>query len=221
MGAKYSGSQDGEISPQMTKFTGARATLSVLLMALGLLLAGCDQAGAPGRTAQAVSTQAVNAQTNGDLATAAPVTKVPTDVMRAEATATVLVGQVSIDLTSVDPCKLLTREDVKSAMGDVPYRPKPLGQDAYHTACSYVEPTLEVNSPRLFVSLDPADTWDMHSPDVQTVSGIGDGAYTLEFDGWRSVWVLLKDKVIVEMDIYPPDTEMAKQLISKVIERLP
>jgi hypothetical protein len=221
MGTKYSGSQDGEISPQMMKLTGARATLPVLLMALGLLVAACDQGGDPGRTAQAVSTQAVNAQTNGDPATAAPATGVPTDVMSAEATATILVGQGGIDLTSVDPCKLLTQEDVKSAMGDVPYRPKPLGQDAYHTACSYVEPTLEVDSPRLFVSLDPTDLWDLHPSEAEAVSGIGDAAYSVDYSGWRTLSVLLRNKVVVSMDIYPPDLESAKQLISKAIERLP
>ncbi len=106
-------------------------------------------------------------------------------------------------------------------MGDVPFEPDPMSQTEYHTACSYVEPTLEVNSPRLFLSLDATDTWDMHLPDVENVTGIGDGAYTREFDGWRSLWVLLKNRAIVQIDIYPPDLEKAKQLISKVVERLP
>jgi hypothetical protein len=141
--------------------------------------------------------------------------------MSAEATATILVGQSGLDLTSVDPCKLLTQDDVKSAMGDVPYQPKPLGQDAYHTACSYVEPTLEVNSPRLFVSLDPAEMWDLHPSDAQAVSGIGDAAYTVNYSGWRTLSVLLRDRVTVSMDIYPPDLEKAKQLASKAIQGLP
>jgi hypothetical protein len=143
------------------------------------------------------------------------------------ATATIVVGgeddppQEGLDLLSVDPCKLLTQDEVQGVMGDVPYEPKPLTQEAYHTACSYVEPTLEVNSPRLFLSLDPTEMWDWQLPDVQPVSGIGDGAYTRDFDGWRSMWVLVKKKAVVEMDIYPPDTEKAKQLISMAIGRLP
>jgi hypothetical protein len=203
----------------MMKLIGARSTLAVLLTALGLLLASCDQGGGP--AAQPIPTGAVNAQTNSGSATAAPVTGVPTDVVSAEASATIPVGQKGIDLANVDPCKLLTQDDVKSAMGDVPYEPKPLGQDAYHTACSYVEPTLQVDSPRLFISLDPTDLWDLHPSSARAVSGIGDAAYTVDYSGWRTLSVLLRNKVIVAIDIYPPDLEKAKQLTSKAIERLP
>ena len=213
----------------MMKLIGFRSTLPALLIALGLLLTACDQGSATVPTAQAVPTQAEGTQTSGDQATAAPISDVPTDIISAEATATILVGQegsagvsqAGMDLTKVDPCKLLAQDDVESVMGEVPYAPKLMSQDAYHTACSYVEPTLEVDSPRLFLSLDPAETWDLRIADVQPVSGIGDGAYTHEFDGWQSLWVLLKNKVVVEMDIYPPGTEKSKQIISKAIERLP
>ena len=184
-----------------------RTIVTALLLVLGILLAACDQQ----------SSTSTNTPIRSTVAAGEDAGDTPPTVKVNEGNP----PQAGLDLLLVDPCKLLTKDDVISVMGNVPFGPRPMTQEAYHTACSYVEPTLEVNSPRLFLSLDPADTWDMHLPDVQTVSGIGDGAYTREFDGWRSVWVLLKDKVIVEMDIYPPDTEMAKQLISKVIERLP
>lgn len=131
--------------------------------------------------------------------------------------------QAAFDLTALDPCKLLTEGDVKSAMGSVTYAftPKPQYQDAFHTACSYVEPGLEENSPRLFLVVETTDTWEMHTSDVQTVSGIGDEAQTHNFNGWRSLWVLLKNRALVQVDIYPPDLEKAKQLASKAIQRLP
>jgi hypothetical protein len=190
-----------------------RTTVTVLLVALGILLAACGQGQQSSTSTNTPVSSTVATVAAGENASETPDT--PTAVSEGNP------PQGGLDLLSVDPCKLLTQDDVISAMGNVPFAPKPMTQNEYRTACSYVEPTLEANSPRLFLSLDPVDTWDMHSTDVQPVDGIGDGAYTQNFDGWRSVWVLLKNKVIVEMDIYPPDTEMAKQLISKVIERLP
>lgn len=214
------------------KFIVARSTLPILLISLALLLTACDQGIAAVPTAQAIDMQAVNTQTGGDQATAtAPVanTDVPTVAVGEEATATIDVGQAGsadlnsagLDLTSVDPCKLLAQDDVKRVMGDVPYKPRLMTQEAYHASCSYVEPTLEVNSPRLFLSLDPIELWDMHPADAQTVGSTGDAAYTVEYNGWRTLSVLLKNKVVVQMDIYPPATEMARQLTLKVIERLP
>lgn len=193
----------------------AKAILPMLLIALALLVTACDQGSAAGPSAPAVKTQ-----TNSG-STAAPATGMPTEVTSTDATADVHTGQGGLDLMKVDPCKLLTQDEVKSAMGNVPYAPKPLSQESYHTACSYVEPTLEVDSPRLFLSLDPAEMWEMHSTDAQVVSGIGDEAYSINYNGWRTLSVLLRNKVTVSIDIFPPDLEKAKELTSKAIGRLP
>lgn len=227
----------------MTKLLTYRATATALLITFGALLAACDQQGssipntpvANTPVSKSASNSAASSTTASNTATGnTAVSNTPADtgsleatIISAMSTATVLAGsegntpQSGLDLLSLDPCKLLTRDDVKSAMGDAPYAPRQMSQAAYHTGCSYVEPTLEENSPRLFLSLDSTDTWDLHPPNVQPIGGIGDAAQTLEFSGWRSLWVLLKSKVVVQLDIYPPDVEKAKQLALRAIKRLP
>lgn len=172
-----------------------------------------DSAPAAGTTADSTPADAASLQ-----ATRAPVL----------ATATVLAGDAGIapaaglDLTKVDPCKLLTEAEVKSVMGNVPFAPKLQTQAAYHAGCSYVEPDLTVHSPRLFLSLDQTDTWMFHTEGADAVSGLqGEAVTQLVSSGWRTVWVLLKGKAVVSLDIDPPDVEKAKQLLSQAIKRLP
>ncbi len=228
----------------MTKLLAYRATATALLITFGSLLAACGQQSNPSSNTSAsstatgntavISTPNSNTSASNTATGDTPVSNVPADTKSLEATivsgmatATVLAGiggntpQSGLDLASLDPCKLLTQDDVKSAMGAAPYAPRQMSQTTYHTGCSYVEPTLEENSPRLSLSLDTIDTWELHTHDVQTVSGVGDQAETHEFSGWRSLWVLLKNKVVVQVDIYPPDVEKAKQLTQKAIGRLP
>lgn len=129
--------------------------------------------------------------------------------------------QRGIDLTKVDVCKLLSEQEVTSVMGAVPVMPTPLTSDPDHIACAYVSPTLEENSPMLWLTLDIPGYWELHPSSAEDVTGIGDQAQTEILGGWRSLWVLLNKRAVVQVDIVPTDLEMAKQLAQLVMNRLP
>jgi hypothetical protein len=92
--------------------------------------------------------------------------------------------------------------------------------------CVYV-PQSESTDPLVDVSLWPPDEWEEDKAfmraqgDPIAVAGIGDGAVTMDAIIWQQLKVLLKDKVVVDVRVYPPNAEHARQIAAKVIEKLP
>lgn len=194
----------------------------IILILIASILAACDSNGVPASNTPTPTVNFPDQSVTAPTIASAQAT-VENILATAEAMPTVdsPISTGALDLTKLDPCALLTKEEITALMGDVPVAPHPMTQTEDHTACSYVEPTLEVNSPRLFLSVEPPALWDYHVKDVTSVSGVGDKAETADFDGWRTIWVLVNNKAVVSLDIYPQDTEAAKQLAQKAIDRLP
>lgn len=198
-----------------TRFTAKSLLSYVVLLILALTLAACDSTNVPSSAPTVTISLSDESGVASAEATAAAL------VTAGASTGSGDTAPAGIDLATFDPCSLLTADEITSAMGDVPVAPRQMSASVDHTACSYVEPTLEVNSPRLFLSLDPTDYWDLYNVSTEPVSGLGDGAFLKDFNGWQSLYALAKNKAIVSLDFYPKDVEVAKQLLQKALDRLP
>jgi hypothetical protein len=193
----------------------SRTTLSVL--ALALLLSGCG-----GGTASPQSGQ-VNTDDPSALATA-----IAAEVEAASGTTGTSGSQSKgLDLSTIDPCTLLTEEDVAAIMG--PVNVKPTFTDipgAVSKDCVFVNRD-NMTDPMLSVMLSPLDRWEYEKLSLQVdgtpsnVSGVGDEAVTADAVAWQRLLVLVKDRAFIQVRIVPKDVEMAKKIAEKVIENLP
>ena len=153
------------------------------------------------------------------------------------ATATVLVGEQGgaeavlppggIDLSKIDPCSLLTNDDVAAVMGQVDYKPNAKSFSIIgEIDCTFVQMG-SLESPFLQVSVVPPEYWEHETGQLvidgapSKVADIGDEAVTADVKAWQKLMVLLKGKAFVSIRIYPKNIEGARELAAKVIERLP
>jgi hypothetical protein len=208
-------------------------------MLLALLLAGCggDQpAASQGDTANtdAIALATALAETAGE---EQGDQENMDDVLSALATATVLVGEQggegaalppgAIDLSKIDPCSLLTQDEVEAIMGPVDYKQIRGTGIVGEIHCTFVTGGYEL--PHLQVSVWPPDpySWEFETGQLvvdgtpSSVAGIGDEAVTADVKAWQKLFVLLKGKAFISVRINPKDVEDAKQIAAKVIERLP
>lgn len=131
------------------------------------------------------------------------------------------------DLTSIDLCQAIPRENIEAIMGDqliedpVPY--------TYRSAegtsgCFYQGPTTNYTKEKqyAYIILTPLEVYD-NQPLFQNedVSGIGDGAYFNRGSDTRQLWVKVKDKVAFVVAFGDtPNEEAAKAMAKLVVEAI-
>ena len=139
------------------------------------------------------------------------------------------VAQGGLDLSKVDPCALLTEAEVKAVLGSVKYDPveESFPNLSSMRRCIYVAQIESSADPLLEVRVGPLGDWEEDKAflgatgDLVQVTGVGDEAFTVDAITWQRIMVLLRGKAQVEVLVYPPNAEHAKQLALKVIEKLP
>lgn len=205
--------------------SGPCAVLLVLVLALALAGCGTDQppqSQAPTAEAKPAATSPGNPGTEPPIASAL-------------ATATVLAGQMpasapaqGIDMSKVDACKLLSQADIEAVIGAVKYDPHSYtSTEGRQKQCIYVatvvEETDKVEGKSVNLVIWPTSDWEMlKAGRSDAVSGIGDEAYTASLGPTGlALWALLRERAIVNIEVYPKDIEIAKKLALKAIEKLP
>ena len=124
---------------------------------------------------------------------------------------------VALDLTIVDVCGLLTREEIEAAVGASKWNPRSrTAPGAPGKACDFMpEVTLVVGPPDMWMSAV------VTSAGRTPIAGVGDEAFITE----NTLVANLKGRGIVKLSIFdfdnPYNPEQAKALVSKVIRRLP
>jgi hypothetical protein len=201
----------------------ALAALSFLALSGLVLLAACggnneESTATPAGTRAPTATQAP-AETPSAAATESPA---------AEATQTATAAPQASG-GEIDPCALLTKAEVEAAIDTSVTEPEP-EQSANLVACNYNDPNTPIFhlvSVTVLIGGDAAEAKDLYdlakgnAADAQTVSGIGDDAF------WDSVLnglEVLKGKYDIRIDVSPDDLDeltAAKDLATKVVDRLP
>lgn len=140
----------------------------------------------------------------------------------------------TLDVSQVNPCSLLSKADIEAVMGTVNYDPQlsvPMSEAGlFHDhECWYVNDVVLKNQDN--TGLHQVDLW-VSEPDFwstsqstfgpgQPVSGIGDEAFTADFNLGVGVWVLLKNRAGINVNVFPKDPNLAEQLVRKAIAKLP
>jgi hypothetical protein len=213
----------------------SRKSSVALLILTVAMLAGCggDQspAGSQPQPTGLSATSTVGAPAAGDpesTATSAATDAAPT----APARQTGGGMSIELDLTNVKPCNLLTKEEVEAIMGPSETPPNETISIIGDVGCTFVI-GWEDDNRFLQVNIFPPVYWldvemgnmEAEGPQVP-VSGLGDKAVTYSiktFDGKerQELVVLLEKKVALSVVISPNDIEKAKEVATKVLERLP
>jgi len=199
-----------------------RATKSVLLttalipLAVGviLLLAACNGGGDGG-------------ESTGDQATPAEEeTQEPTADETEEPAAT----EEPVDgaAGNVDPCALVTKEEVETALGASVTEPEEEVIDPF-ASCYFNDPespifhTVTVSVVTLEDEDQARDAFELGRENFETVTGIGEDAYWAE-EPFNSLEIL-QGRYDVSIDVAPTDGKdelaVAKELAAKVLSRLP
>jgi hypothetical protein len=124
-----------------------------------------------------------------------------------------------IDLSKVDPCTILTREEVEAIVGPLDWNPRPASDAINGGKRCYLAPgmkvVLSVGQPEMY------ETESVTSIRVADLPALGDEAFASE----RCVNALLRGKAAVHVCIFdfsgPFNQDHARQLAQKMIERLP
>jgi hypothetical protein len=131
-------------------------------------------------------------------------------------------------MSKVDACALLSQAEIEAVMGPVTYDPHDYtSQGSEQKLCIYVGTVVEdgdkVEGKSVSVVVWPVSDWEMLSTARGgTVSGIGDAAVTSDLGPTGlALWVLVRDRAVVDVEIFPKDMESARKLALKVIEHLP
>jgi hypothetical protein len=136
-----------------------------------------------------------------------------------KANATTPAGGGGIDLTNVDPCTMLTREEVEAIVGPLEWSPRP-ATDAINGGkrCDLapgMKVILSVGHPEMY---ERESVTSIRSGDIP---GLGDEAFASE----RCVNALVRGKAAVHVCIFdfsgPFNQDHARQIAQKMIERLP
>jgi hypothetical protein len=141
----------------------------------------------------------------------------------AEPTTPIAPIKIGEDLTSIDLCQAIPREDIETVMvvkliGDpVRYTYK----NAEGTSgCFYEGPTTDYTKEKHYgyVILTPLDVYDKQLLFQNVdVSGIGDGAYFNRGSDTRQLWVKIKDKVAFVVTFGDVPNEEGAKAIAKLM----
>ncbi|MEO6458586.1 MAG: hypothetical protein ABIO92_10015 [Chloroflexia bacterium] len=200
-----------------------RVAMIALLSVLAVSLAACggDSGPAAQATVGTAQTEVIQKSTTESIPTGVPDTSIPTVVGEA--------GIGVMDLMTIgDPCFLLTKDDVEGVLGPVDFKTDDSARNQVKLECVYVAPTKQADGKMGGTSLTIAVESTMNwigitmMENIEPVEGVGDGAYTyIDEDGLRSLWTVVRGKVIINVLVYPTDLEKAKQLATKIIAKLP
>jgi hypothetical protein len=213
----------------------SRNSFVSLLILTVAMLAGCggDQSptGSQPQSTGLSATATVGAPVAGDAEPTA--TSVATDA--APTTPAQQTGggmSIGLDMTNVKPCSLLTKEEVEALMGPSETPPNETISIIGDVGCTFFVGWDESNH-FLQVNIYPPVYWlDIEMRNIEadgpviSVAGLGDKAVTYPittFDGKerQELTVLLEKKAAVSVVITPRDVEKAKEVMVKILERLP
>jgi hypothetical protein len=210
-------------SPSNGRRLPLRALAAILFLAVSglLLIAACggddeESTVTPGGTRPPAATQAP-AGTQAPAATpAAGATQTATTTPQASS------GEI-------DPCSLLTKAEVEAAIGASVTEPEPEAV-ANLVACSYNDPETPIFSlvsVTVFIGENADQASDVYeltkdnAADAQTVAGIGNDAF---WDSILNGLEVLEGKYDIRIDVSPDGLDelaAAKDLATKVVDRLP
>ena len=198
--------------------TADRGLVAALVVALVvvLLLAACGGNGEESTTPAAGTQAATPAETPAESpATTPAATEEPGGNG----------GQVSSG--EIDPCALLTKEEVEAAVGTSVTEPEGSVEQQF-AECDFNDPDAPdwlIVGVSVFTLEDKdqaRDSFELGSGSWETVTGIGDDAYWA--DALNSLEVL-KGRYDISIDVAPTDGKddlaIAKELAAKVVDRLP
>ena len=132
-------------------------------------------------------------------------------------------------MSQVDACALLSQADIEAVMGPVTFDPHAYSsQGGEQKQCVYVATVVEqddgsVTGKDVNLVVWPISDWEMlKTARGGTASGIGDEAVTSDLGPTGiALWVLVRDRAVVNVQVFPKDIEIAKKLTLKVIEHMP
>lgn len=196
----------------------SRAIISRLAALLIILpvLGGCSGEGQASLPAAHTGTPAATVARSGENNSTSATATVSVETSRGG-------SSQPFDVSKVDPCGLLSKADIESVMGPVEYSP-----DNQKPTCVYVQMLGRGDSneggKQVEVVVWETDYWEQQQvlhAGAQSVAGVGDEAFTDELPLWQGLWVLLRDRAVVQVHVFPKDVESAKKLALKAIEKLP
>jgi len=125
-----------------------------------------------------------------------------------------------VDLASLKPCGILSREEVEPVFGTVRGEPREDVSISGEKGCTYRN--LKGNFADIVV-YEP-EKWKLQKvvrKNVNPVEGMGDEAFWARVDNTVELWVLLRDRAVVEVRVSTKDLEQARKLAQRVIDKLP
>jgi hypothetical protein len=130
------------------------------------------------------------------------------------------IGSSGIDLAKLDVCATMPRAQLERAIGALVEAPKPTISIGTEVGCEYV-----VDQGRGYsIVVLGLDRWDIIPTFVDgatPIEGLGDGAYTAkEVGGGTSLYVLLRDRAVVNVRVNGADTLQLRQVVDIALANL-
>ena len=205
------------------------ATILLALVMTMYLLAACggesgSNTGNTGNTSSANTPLAQDSTTESDDLAAIETAMAIEAAQTTGVTGTDNGGGPNLNLGNIDPCSLLTVEEIEAALGPVQHKPGKAAEVAYYGAigCVYADKskdqTIELSVYPRDATLAPQAVMRVGA---KPTSGLGDEAYehSHEFLG-DAVWVVLKNRALIKITVPLGKLEQGKTLMPRAIERL-
>jgi hypothetical protein len=208
--------------PMLARMRGRTILPLWLSLLLSLTLSACSSQGATPTVAPAGQGAATQPTATGEQAAsvAAKPTTAPTPAVSQANGGTGGAEAAGIDLTTIDPCTLVPKTELETVFGELRGEPKPDVIIGEERGCTY----RNMQGNFVDITLYPPTSWNLYKKiqtEITDVVGIGDEAFTTEKSDAVQLWVLLRDRVVVEVRISTHELEQAKQIAQQVIKHLP
>lgn len=125
-----------------------------------------------------------------------------------------------IDQTKLNVCTMLPRADVEAAIGALSKAPQPTIPIGNEVGCTYVTDQARAYA----VSVYNLDRWELFTKgmDGESVAGIGDGGWMVKgFEGSHTLYVLLRNRAVVGVDVAGADTPQFRKLVDVALAAVP